>query len=172
MQENPAIAFIDALKAKFACSSDEQLSRRLGLGKSTLASWRLRASVPKRVRDDMLAEYGIDYDRIAQNEDGREKMVIDQIQTAFYISILRIGKHIDEADLVEIASWIAGNEHQIRSFFIGDFEQEFGKIYQKPEEFTQMLMRVARGEQGSPEAILGFKKRLQESERGHGEFPT
>ncbi|MEH3120217.1 MAG: hypothetical protein PGN25_22215 [Methylorubrum populi] len=172
MPENPAIAYIDALKAKLACSSDEQLSRRLGLGKSTLASWRLRASVPKRVRDYVLVEYGIDYDRIVQNDDGREKVIRDQIQTAFYISILRIGRYLTEGDLVEVASWIAGNEHLIRNFFMGDFEKEFGKIYNNPEEFTQMLMRVARGEQGGPEAILSFKRQQQEGASEHGEFPT
>lgn len=163
MPENPAITFIDALKAKLRCASDEQFSQKLGLGKSTLASWRMRASVPKRVRDDMLIEYGIYYDKLALNKDGRERIIRDQIKTAFFISMLRLGKIVEEKEVVDVASWIANNDHHIRNFFIRDFEKEFGMIYGKPEEFTHMLLRIARG-QGSPEAILAFKRQSGERE--------
>lgn len=36
------------LKAAFGAETDEQLAKALGIGRSTVASWRLRGSVPKR----------------------------------------------------------------------------------------------------------------------------
>lgn len=39
---------IQGLKVRFSAETDEELAKALGIGRSTISSWRLRGSVPSR----------------------------------------------------------------------------------------------------------------------------
>lgn len=104
---NIAEAYIDYLKKHFKVSSDDELSKKIGVAKSTIASWRKRKSIPEDVYGELHVSEPIDYFKfmyvyvstvLSQSQAG------DQV---LFMACMSIGKELSEEESVELAQWIS-----------------------------------------------------------------
>ena len=166
-------AFIEALKVKLDSTSDEELAFVLDIGKSTIASWRRRGSIPKAVRTKIHIEHGLDFKRLEQGRLPDDRLSDYLFEAAFFLAIMRLGRHLPEEKLADYAAWLSESHHRVR-VLISDGTKLDDIIGNDPQVFTRLFLEVASNVRGSPEQIMALKEEdpldsLKASTRG---FPT
>lgn len=56
--EQAVLENIERMKVLYGVKTDEELARKLGIGKSTVAAWRRRNSIPASVREKIAQQFG------------------------------------------------------------------------------------------------------------------
>jgi len=142
--ENIATAYIDYAKSKLGVKSDDELARILDVGKSTIASWRRRGSIPEDLYSDLLTSKEIDYflffdEYMTRRLSGSEIGDIVILSMAMIIS-----KNLSTNEIADWAEWIS--EHRLDIFrFILKEENRTTIGEQITEEYAQKkILKIYR----------------------------
>lgn len=99
--EQNAAEIIRSLKIHFGVTSDDALAERLGVAKSTVATWRRREAVPARAMEQIERDLGLTVDTI---KDVRKQELRDYVlRQVFFHLIISVTKALVTED-VEKAS--------------------------------------------------------------------
>lgn len=79
-------AIIKGLKVHFGVESDEALAAKLGVAKSTIATWRRRGAVPSAAARQLEENYGITFTDIVENSSDEMRDYV--LRQAFYYIVL------------------------------------------------------------------------------------
>lgn len=161
MSRESVTDYILALKTMLDVSSDEALAAGLNVGKSTIASWRRRGSVPKKTGDEIKRRFGVDWKELADPAHRKDALVDTLQKTAFFIAVFKLGRSLPEADLVDVAGRLAQYQHVVFDVLAQDFRND-EIIRAKPEAFTALILKVARGEHATPDQILSRLKEFEQ----------
>lgn len=128
MAENVAGEYIARLKAILKISRDEDLAATLGIGKSTIASWRIRGNLPKAARDRYKEKFGLDHDEIKRAHLNNIRRDSHLLRAAIMVAVLRLGRTSPPESDAEWAAWLATNYfHLIDEIAPADLDQEPGR---------------------------------------------
>jgi hypothetical protein len=106
-------AYLERLKTRFGVETDEKLSERLEVGKSTIATWRRRGLVPHDVCGRLLASDQIDFFDVVH------RYIADSLaDSAIGLKILmtaamKLARDLPAAQVGIWADWIADNRNAI-----------------------------------------------------------
>lgn len=160
MTDTPVSRFIDELKLAVMASSDEELARGLGVGKSTIASWRRRGTIPKAVEVRCREQHGVDWHRIRHGKPRDEEITDALFRAAFYASILLLGRDLREEEIPDFASWLAGQEGSARDVLARPlFSGELGR-HNTVESHARLLALVLAGRHGTPKQLREAKDEM------------
>lgn len=164
MSADPTIQFITALKGAVSVDTDAELAQVLNIGKSTIASWRRRGDIPKKIKNFAKEKFNIDHEKISKiAEQGAEKL--DELsETGFYLAILRLGHHLPEEDLLEFALWLGSHPHELWSF-VHEPEVFDRGVYQEPEAVSDWFARIVSKKHATPEQIIALKRKRRSQAR-------
>jgi hypothetical protein len=105
--------YIRELKRHFKVTSDDDLSRKVNIGKSTLASWRRRGAIPEDFCKDMLDGERVDYFKIVRDHLAEATSMSAAGEKILLSAAISLGRQLDEASARDWASWIADNRLRI-----------------------------------------------------------
>lgn len=135
---NLASLYLERLKDKLSARSDDELAKKLQVGKSTLSTWRVRGVVPPGSIKDLEAVSGIKYSDVRREfyeQVARESRLIE---SAVYLSFLRLGASAHPDSHQEWATWLAINKKAVIDALFSDEqrpledpEQEAMRLYSK-----------------------------------------
>lgn len=112
--ENIAAAYIEYAKSTLGVTSDDELARALNVGKSTIASWRRRGSIPEDLFGDLLISKKIDYFDFFY-EYMATRLSMSEIGDAIVLMMaMTIAKSLSSSEIADWAEWIS--EHRIDIF--------------------------------------------------------
>lgn len=163
MSAEAVSAFIDELKSLLWAASDDELASSLKVGKSTIASWRRRGSVPAKIRRQIYFKYKIDYDLIATGTPCRDAQSSHLFLTAVYAAIMKLAKQAQEAEIEEIASWLALHEADFRAHLIDPVAFHVADPF-TTEAYERMLKQVLTGDLASLEAFRRLQNEVRADE--------
>lgn len=86
--EMDASAVLVGLKAHFRLESDEALAARLGVAKSTIATWRRRGSIPSRAAKELESRYGLTLDKLTKSSS--EDIRTHLLRRSYYFILLNV----------------------------------------------------------------------------------
>lgn len=109
MHFNVADAYIQNLKSHFGVETDDELARKIGTSKSTIASWRRRGTIPEAVYGHYFQREGIDYFRIIDEYFAERLSESTSGVTILLMIAIRLTKAISEDEYVDWGRWIARN---------------------------------------------------------------
>lgn len=166
--------FINQLKAALWATSDEELAAKLGIGKSTIASWRRRGSVPDKIQREIYFQYNVDYCLI---ETGKP-CILEQSNrlfgTALYAAIMKIGKELDEHEIQDAAAWISAHEIEFRAHIVDRAVFNIPDPF-NVEAYARVLADVLTGDLATVAAFEKLKADVAEREgeaEDDTEYPT
>lgn len=110
-----AEAFILRLKERVGVSSDDQLASKIGVGKSTVATWRRRGNVPALVAKDIEERFGLSL-AVVRTAFVTEKL--DQSRIGDMILLLlamRLGQALPKNKVEDWAQWIGASREDVLS---------------------------------------------------------
>lgn len=167
-----AESYINALKRAKKANSDDELAKALGLGKSTLASWRRRGAVPNEIAGDLLIDGVLDYLAVIHEHLAQSLASSDLGETMLLQAAMLLASEMNEHEIRQWAGWLA--EQRMLIFRAVVKAESSGR----PEEFltddhiSVRLMalgaRAARGDILTPELL----KRLRRDYMGDLEETT
>ena len=157
MANAQVLAFIQALKQCTGASSDEQLAAELKVGKSTIGSWRIRGSVPNKVKLDALDRYRIDFDSLEVQDQTPSEVVQFLITSAEILSIMQLAHTLKEDELADYAMWLGENRLRLRSIVTDGL---FFEAYcsENARVFTRLLTDVMTGKRATPSELRALKE--------------
>lgn len=120
--DNRASVLIEALKGQLGALSDEELAADLGMGKSTISSWRRRGTLPSRVERDIADRYGLTFDeavlRLNSDHGSRETL----LKAAFYYALIELSRDapaLDAEGALKLSQELAAAEKEIKAAIAG-----------------------------------------------------
>lgn len=151
--------FIDGYKRALAVKTDDELAERIGVAKSTIATWRRRESIPARVQSEAYNDIGIVYlpDGL-EIESYTPKPVRKLIESAYFVALLRLGQNLKtDEEIIDFAEWLSQNTHRVRAlcFHSLTFAEFTGS---DPVPFKRMLADVLTGKHCSPDEIRRLRQ--------------
>lgn len=166
--------FIDELKSVVWALSDDELASALKVGKSTIATWRRRGSVPAKVQRELFIKYGVDYCLIATGEPCDLAQSDRLFKVALYAAILKLGNQLNEAKIEEVASWLASHEAEFRAHILD------GAVFDIPDPFSvdaykRVLTSVLEGSLATLATFERLRDEILNEQAGSDdvpEFPT
>ncbi|TIN73682.1 MAG: bacteriophage CI repressor [Mesorhizobium sp.] len=105
--------YIRELKRHFKVTSDDDLSRKVNIGKSTLASWRRRGAIPADFCGAMLHDERIDYFKLVRDHVAEAISMSAAGEKMLLSAAISLGRQLDDAPARDWASWIADNRLRI-----------------------------------------------------------
>ena len=98
--EQAPTAFIRGLKAHFGVGSDDALAEKIGVAKSTIATWRRRGTIPAKAAGQIQRKFGLTAESLTQFGNNEFRSYL--LRQAFYLIIIK---------LVESARTVDPSEH-------------------------------------------------------------
>lgn len=160
--------FIDQLKVKLWSGSDDELSQALGIGKSTIASWRRRGSLPSRIKKEYLYKYGVDYQLIESGVPSEEQIYQKLFEAAFYMCIMRLARSVEENDLADIGGWLAAHDAELRGYLIWPIANGLYSPANKFAAYQRLVSEAASGEALTLEAFRLLQQSVAENADDRG----
>lgn len=151
--------FIDGYKRALSVKTDDELADKIGVAKSTIATWRRRGVIPARIQSLAYDEIGIVY-----LPDGWEvagytsKPIKKLIESTYFVALLRLGQSLRTNDeVIDFAEWLSQYDHRVRSlcFHSLTFDEFMGN---EPAAFKRMLADVLSGKHCSPDEIRRLRR--------------
>ena len=159
MTSDTASGYIADLKRFLSIRSDEELASALGIGKSTIASWRRRGSLSSGAMEEIDAKYGSDWRQKPSLDDFGGRLFEHFSRDVFLLSIMRLAKTIENEEVIEWASWLAGHEDKVRRGLC-DLAGLDGTTVLDPTVVTNLVVRLVQGEIGTPDQLRQLRDAL------------
>jgi len=156
MANDSTSKYIEHIKKHFGVETDEELAVAIGVKKSTIASWRRRGSIPKRIRQDLHVWHGVDFDRLARGRPDDKQLSDMLVDAAFYFAILRLGRDLDEEQIKEYASWLGDYAYRVRMLVVSPLKAD-DLISNDPAHFTKLFMDVITNTHATVEQIKALR---------------
>jgi hypothetical protein len=154
---NPAEDFIDRVKEALNLSRDEDLAARLSLGKSTIATWRRRGSIPFRKHSEIEELTGIKYTDTIVERLHRSNKIRDLCRIGYLNAISRLFNEAKKEELSELSFRLASREDSIYDLIYNRISEiSAGNL--SPENIVALVHRAYNGEFISPMEIRDMLK--------------
>ncbi|TWD57477.1 bacteriophage CI repressor-like protein [Agrobacterium vitis] len=104
--------YIERLKKHFGVTSDDDLARKLEIGKSTIATWRRRGAVPRDFWGEKLV-YEVDYFPVIYGHLASELAISELGQRILINGAMHLALELNASEVADWANWIADNKYSI-----------------------------------------------------------
>jgi transcriptional regulator with XRE-family HTH domain len=138
-----ASLYIKRLKEKLSLETDEALASKIGVGKSTVSSWRQRGQIPAEMRADLQKKFGVKYSDVQREYAVALGKASHLIEAAVAHSILRLGASIAPDEWQDWASWLVSNKHTLVNELLANVE--FADADDAEEVFTRAYISAVSG---------------------------
>jgi hypothetical protein len=151
---NAAEIFIDRVKEVLSLKRDEDLAARFRLGKSTIATWRRRGSIPYKKHSEIEREAGIKYIDILTDELRKKRVDVSNIcHISYHNALAHLFHGAKSSDLNDLAFRISGQKDGIFATLHYKIEAEIDGDF-SPENIVSVVRRAYEGEFLSPAEVL------------------
>lgn len=127
MTSTIAGAYIDRLKAHFSVRKDEELTQKIEVGKSTIASWRQRGTIPLVSRVKLEELTGISYEETQREFIAEVDEVSHLIEAGINLALLRLGSKLSPDDYSAWAIWLSLNRRKLLELIFTDQNEGAGE---------------------------------------------
>lgn len=154
--------YTELLKRHFGVKSDDDLARRIGVGKSTLASWRMRGSIPPEIYKRLLADEGIDYFAFVQKHIAWTLADMPAGEKILLNATLALGQKLKRSEFNDWAGWLAENRLAVFERIVGSDSAH--RVDERIEEnyvasrLVSLAMSGATGELLSADDLLELRE--------------
>lgn len=150
--------YILALKARKRVSSDDDLAKSIGVGKSTIASWRRRGAIPSDVAGTLLTDQVLDYFLVIREHLALVLSESPLGDAMIFKALLKMGRALDsEGEMAEWATWLAEHKDLVFEAVAKDDSKNYPEEYPSDEHIGIRLMalggRSARYDLVTPELL-------------------
>lgn len=153
MPDDAVTRFVIALKRSLRVATDEELAEIIGVGKSTIASWRRRGLIPRKWQLELQLRFGLSFHKFEASDTDQARLSDAVINAAVYLAVMKLGRHLPENDLSRFAAWLAENDHKLRLLVLQGVPAD--KVIQdRPENFVALLLEIASGRRATPAEIV------------------
>lgn len=157
-----AEAFIDRLKAQSGVSSDDALSEKIGVGKSTIASWRRRGLIPARARDELSEKLSVVYSEVVDDVFATWLDESRAGDTVLLILAMRLALKTPETKLVDWSRWLSVWRKEV----LVEISQRSGGWDPSKESLADRLssivLTVTEGDRFGADFLLQLRPKLEE----------
>ncbi|MGB5086423.1 MAG: helix-turn-helix domain-containing protein [Methylocystis silviterrae] len=154
---NPAEDFIDRVKEALSLTRDEDLATRLNLGKSTIATWRRRGSIPFKKHAEIEELTGVKYTDVLVERLTRSNELYDICRISYLNAISKLFNEANKDELNELSFRLSRHEDAIARI-IRDRVSEIAGEHLSPESVVALVHRAYNGDFISPMEIRDILK--------------
>jgi len=141
MSDGFVSAYIDRAKTLLNVSKDEELAQHIGVGKSTIASWRMRGVIPDKAFEQFETSIGLNRDSFRREWFGSSQAETLLSKIIFYSAVARLFR-AHEADPVDrFAIGLAANEGDIRKLIVTRLHEKHGDQLDEQATVIAMIKR-------------------------------
>ena len=164
MTQSIVQTYIERLKKHFRVTSDDELARKLEIGKSTIATWRRRGAVPKDVWGEQLV-YDIDFFPVIYDHLAKEVSKSEMGERILLNAAMRLSLEINPSDVSEWANWIADHKYWlfykvVQRLTVNQDEMRIDDAYVN-NTLVSFALRVASANVLTPSMLMEVRSEMQ-----------
>ncbi|MEE1656480.1 helix-turn-helix domain-containing protein [Microvirga sp. CF3062] len=161
MTSTIAGAYIDKLKAHFSVRKDEELAQRIAVGKSTIASWRQRGTIPLTSRMKLEELTGVSYQETQREFVADVGEISHLIEAGLNLALIRLGSKLSPDSYSAWAIWLSLNRRKLLDLIFEDQNEGSGERNMEGA-VTRTFLRIANNQLLTPEQLLQLRASASE----------
>jgi hypothetical protein len=165
MLKNGVTLFIEKAKEALGTPRDVDFAARLGVGKSTIASWRNRMEIPQDRIKEIEALSGVKYDNIMKNEFERDSHIIVISKIAFFRAAALLFNRANPHDLNKLVNHLLDIEEDTYRLIIARVEDS-AKDRIIDNQLLKLIQIAYAGSFLSPEELNEAEGMERDSSKG------
>ncbi|MBU3889860.1 helix-turn-helix domain-containing protein [Methylosinus sp. KRF6] len=165
MLKNSTATFLEKVKLALGTDRDADLAARLGVGKSTIASWRLREEIPKKKLKVIEELSGIRFDSVRTDTIEGNSVVLSVTRIAYLHAVGVAFNSSSPHSINAIVSYLIANEQELLEKIVSRVQSE-AKHQLTEDDLISLVQRAYDGKFMSAGELTGVIRVEQGSSIG------